>query len=189
MKDKSELRREMKALRAAADRPPMDAAIFENLFSLPLFAEGESYFLYNSVGSEADTSRIAAELLRRGKAVFFPRTEGKEMFPVRWTGGPLRPGAFGIGEPEGPPFAGVPQICLLPMLAADASFFRLGYGGGYYDRWLARVRASGAQVRAIGICYHFQLADKLPAEPHDVPLDALVTDREIRIRKLTEETR
>ena len=77
MKDKSELRREMKALRAAADRPPMDAAIFENLFSLPLFAEGESYFLYNSVGSEADTSRIAAELLRRGKAVFFPRTEGK----------------------------------------------------------------------------------------------------------------
>ena len=49
--------------------------------------------------------------------------------------------------------------------------------------------ASGAQVRAIGICYHFQLADKLPAEPHDVPLDALVTDREIRIRKLTEETR
>ena len=68
-------------------------------------------------------------------------------------------------------------------------FFRLGYGGGYYDRWLARARASGAQVRAIGICYHFQLADKLPAEPHDVPLDALVTDREIRIRKLTEETR
>lgn len=189
MKDKNELRREMKALRAAADRPVPDAAIFENLLSLSLFTEADDYFLYRSVGSEADTSRIAAELLCRGKAVFFPRTEGKEMFPVRWRGEPLRRGAFGIEEPEGPPFAGVPQVCLLPMLAADASFYRLGYGGGYYDRWLARARASGAQVRAVGICYHFQLVDELPAEPHDVPLDALVTDKEIRIRKPTEETR
>ena len=174
----------MKALRdGAADRPARDAKIFDTLFSLPYFAEGESFFLYNAFGSEAATAPVARELLARGKRVYFPRVEGSEMALVRYVGQPFSFGRYGIAEPQGEAFAGFPQVCLLPMLAADRACNRLGYGGGYYDRWLARARAAGAHVRKVGICYAFQVVDALPAEAHDIPPDAVVTDEEIIYRR------
>lgn len=177
MSEKAELRRRMKALRdGAPDRPARDGKIFDTLFSLPYFAEGESFFLYNAFGSEAATGQIARELLGRGKRVYFPRVEGREMVPVLYTGQTLSAGKFGIAEPQGEAFDGFPQVCLLPMLAADRACRRLGYGGGYYDRWLARAAAAGADVRKVGICYAFQLVDVLPAEAHDLPADVIVTD-------------
>lgn len=190
MYDKRELRRAMKMLRGnAADRPARDRKIFENIFSLPFFAEKESFFLYNSFGSEADTRRIAEELLRRGKLVYFPRVEDGEILPVLYRGQSFLRGAYGIAEPEGEAFAGIPQVCVLPMLAADRSLYRLGYGGGYYDRWLARASRAEVQLLRVGICYHFQLSDELPSEAHDQPMDVLVTDEEILIRTKPEETR
>ena len=124
----------MKVLRdGAADRPARDDAIFKNLFSLPYFTEGESFFLYNAFGSEAATARIVRELLARGRQVYLPRVEGREMLPVRYVGQPLSVGRYGIAEPQGEAFGGFPQVCLLPMLAADRACRRLGYGGGYYD--------------------------------------------------------
>ena len=88
-------------------------------------------------------------------------------------------------DPNGVPFCAI----FVSWVFAQAGASCAGLPEAYCPYILSDARASGAQVRAIGICYHFQLADKLPAEPHDVSLDALVTDREIRIRKLTEETR
>ncbi len=173
----------MKALRdGAADRPARDDAIFKNLFSLPYFTEGESFFLYNAFGSEAATARIVRELLARGRQVYLPRVEGRDMLPVRYVGQPLSVGRYGIAEPQGEAFGGFPQVCLLPMLAADRACRRLGYGGGYYDRWLARAEAAGADVRKVGICYAFQVTERLPAEPHDISPDVIVTDEEILYR-------
>ena len=185
MKDKRELRRRMKAVRAKiAERDAADAAICAAVLAMPEVAEAESVFVYKSFGTEADTGGIIAALLRAGKAVYLPRVNGAEMCAVRYTGQALARGAYGIEEPCGAPFAGCPQVCLTPLLAADEDFRRLGYGGGYYDRYFAR---EGRAAYKIGICYDRQRIKSIPAEEHDALLDAVVTDKRVLRRKKTEE--
>ena len=182
---KAALRRTMKARRAAEpDRAVPDGEILKNLFSVPAFSAAEDVFIYYSLPEEADTHRIIGELLAQNKRVYLPRTEGKDMIFVRYAGGPLQRGRFGVFEPAG---EGVPSIgligsavCILPLLAADRQFHRLGYGGGYYDRFLA-VR--GKDMLKIGIGYDFQLIDRVPSEGHDILLDMLVTDAGVLVRK------
>ena len=179
------LRARMKALRAAVgDRAPLDAKIFENLFACPAVARAEGVFVYCSFAAEADTRGIIRELLARGKRVYLPRTEGREMFAVRYTGGEIRTGKFGIPEPVGAETADKPDACILPLLAADGQFRRLGYGGGYYDRYFSR---KGADLYKIGLCYDFQIVGEVPSEPHDVLLDALVTDARVLLRASSED--
>ena len=69
----------------------------------------------------------------------------------------------------------VPRVVIVPMLAFDARGFRLGYGGGFYDRTLARLAAS-SPVRAIGLAFAAQELPPLPLEPTDIALDAIVTE-------------
>lgn len=89
-------------------------------------------------------------------------------------GAVLTPGAFGVLIPEGGA-ALVPDVLIVPLLAFDGGLFRLGYGGGFYDRTLAALRAGGT-VRAIGLAYAAQRATALPLEPTDLPLDEIVTE-------------
>ena len=172
--DKNSLRRAMKAARQdAPDRAARDAKIFENFFALPRVAAAGSFFLYRSFGAEADAARIARELARRGKVIFYPRVRGQEMELVRWTGQPFMRGPFGIEEPLGEGEYARPDVAVLPLLAADRRCRRLGYGGGFYDRYLA---GAGQAAYKVGIAYAFQVVESLPAEAHDVPADAVVTD-------------
>ncbi len=176
--NKGALRREMKERRnAAKDRSLRDGEICKNLFSVPEFSNGGSVFLYASFASEADTSRIADELIRRGRRIFYPRVNGTEMYPVEYVGQAFSPGPFGVREPIGERAEEIPEITVLPMLAADKRLFRLGYGGGFYDRYLCC-----RNTLKIGICYDFQLIDHIPAEECDVPADILVTDKRILYR-------
>lgn len=118
---KQQLRARMKALRAACeDRRARDNGIFENLFSQP-FMNAETFFVYVSFGSEADTRRIIEELFKRGKTVFLPRVAGQRMQCVRYVGQALEKGAFGIMEPQGDAEEIVPDVCLTPLLAADSA--------------------------------------------------------------------
>lgn len=175
-KDKSQLRREMKERRrAASDRASRDAEIFGHFFSLPKVTDSNKFFIYMSFGSEADTRAIIAELIKRGKEVYLPRVEGRDMVFVRYTGQALQKNVYGIEEPAG---AGVKEgadVIVLPMLAADRQLHRLGYGGGYYDRFLQNEE----HALKIGICYDFQRTDELFAQEYDIPADVLVTDRKI----------
>lgn len=182
--EKTRLRGEMKALRAACkDRPLRDDEICRHFFSVPKIVGADSFFVYNALAGEAATGNILARLLAENKKVYLPRTECKEMFAVRWEGQALQKGAFGIYEPGGEPFFGEIDVCVLPLLAADGQFYRLGYGGGYYDRFL-----SGKNIFKVGLCYDFQLTGRVPHEPHDIRLDALVTDKRILLRGPKEET-
>lgn len=181
---KRALRNRMKALRAELpDRAERDKRIFDNLFSFPAFARAESVFIYCSLAEEADTRGIIRALLEQGKRVYLPRMDGKAMSAVRYAGGALREGRFGVSEPIGEETADKPDVCILPLLAADGQFHRLGYGGGYYDRYFSQGKSG---VLKIGICYDFQIADEVPSEEHDVLLDALVTDARILARDLSE---
>ena len=141
-----------------------------------------SFFIYNSFGDEADTHKITAQLLAMGKSVYLPRVEGKNIVAVPY--GALKKGAYGIEEPTGEPYFGRIDVAVVPLLAINSRGYRLGYGGGYYDRFLAN---QGKTALKIGICYDFQIVDKIPAEGHDVPADAIVTDARIFRRANTEE--
>lgn len=182
---KDELRRKMKSLRAEiSDKEERNKKIFQNLFFCKEFLRGERYFIYRSFGSEADTAGIVDELLRRGKKVYFPRTRGSMMEIVRFKGQAFRRGAYGIEEPEGEASEDKPDICILPLLAADKECRRLGYGGGYYDRFLS---GKGQATLKIGICYQLQIIDEIPVESHDVPADIVITDENIFYRRIMED--
>ncbi|HIY77946.1 MAG TPA: 5-formyltetrahydrofolate cyclo-ligase [Candidatus Borkfalkia excrementavium] len=177
--EKRELRRRMKRLRAEDERrAERDAKIAEYFFTLPDILSHESFFIYNSFSTEADTSRMIARLLSEGKRVSLPRVEGKDMVSVPYVGQALVKSPYGILEPEGEADEEVPEVCVLPLLAADRQFNRLGYGGGFYDRFL-----SLPHVYKVGVCYEYQILEKIPSEPHDVRLDALVTDAGVILRR------
>lgn len=182
LKDKNALRREMRARRDdAPDRAQRDKLIFEKFFSLPQVNTAKVFFVYYSFGSEADTHAIIGRLLAEGKRVCLPRTEGKEMVFVPYGGQALERGRFGIFEPQGEKTSLRPDIVVLPMLAWNG-LYRLGYGGGYYDRFLA-----GSDALKIGIAYAFQRTEEPFMEEFDIPADILVTDGEIYCFGNTEE--
>jgi len=98
----------------------------------------------------------------------------------RWReGDPTVLNALGVSEPGPNASEVLPGAVFVPLLAFDAQGFRLGYGGGYYDRTLARLRADGS-VLAIGVAYAGQELAALPHEAHDHRLDLLVTERGVR---------
>ncbi len=160
-----------------------DAAVAANFLSLPEIRGKDTFFIYHAFGSEADTMPVIERLLEGEKSVFLPRVEGADMAAVPYRRGtPLRAGAYGIAEPAGAPFPGLLDVVVLPLLAADERGGRLGYGGGYYDRFLAGMSARNALK--VGYCYDFQVLAEVPSAPHDVPLDVIVTDkRVIRVKK------
>lgn len=91
----------------------------------------------------------------------------------------LTDGPYGTREP-GPDFHYVmPDIILLPLLAFDDRGYRLGYGGGYYDRTLDIYRQKGHNFTAIGVAYDGQKRDHVPRTRHDQPLDIIVTEQEV----------
>lgn len=168
MTEKQLLRKHMKEVRAGLHTPEKDAAILEHV--LAAFGKEESFFVYLSFGSEAGTGELIRALLSRGKQVCAPRIEGGAMRAVTY-GEPLEQGKYGILQPpkgEECPCA----VALTPLLAFDKEGFRLGYGGGYYDRWFA----AHPEVLRVGLAYVGQQAERLPREETDVRLHAVVTE-------------
>lgn len=103
---------------------------------------------------------------------------GQPLLFSRWEpDAPMREGPFGAMVPEVDAFF-EPEILIVPLVAFTASGQRLGYGGGFYDRTLERLRAKRATL-AIGFAYDAQEAESLPQEPTDAPLDMIVTETRI----------
>ena len=84
------------------------------------------------------------------------------------------PGAFGASVPKSAEVV-TPDIVIVPLVAFDLSRGRLGYGGGFYDRTLEKLRAVNAKLRVVGFAYDAQQVSHVPLEPTDQPLDALIT--------------
>ena len=89
----------------------------------------------------------------------------------------LVPGMWDIPIPDDSAEEVLPDVLLVPMLAFDAKGYRLGYGGGFYDRTLEKLRALKT-VTAIGVAYGAQMVDEVPRGPHDAPLDYVMTEEE-----------
>ncbi|MCM1438171.1 MAG: 5-formyltetrahydrofolate cyclo-ligase [Roseburia sp.] len=136
-----------------------------------------SFFVYYSFGTEADTHAIISCLIAAGKEVYLPRVEGNEIVPVRYLGGEtnLVKNRYGIPEPQGQAFNGQIDVCITPLLCVNSRGYRLGYGGGYYDRYFART----PQILKAGIGYFLQLTDEFCEDVFDKPLDLFVSERGI----------
>jgi len=130
---------------------------------------------YHAHQSEADPARLLLALAKAGAHIAFPRIVRRDAaleFHLVPEGEILKPGAYGIHEPlEHWPRAR-PDILLVPLLAFDDAGYRLGTGGGYYDRTLAAL----PHARAIGIAYAGQRVDILQRDAHDWPLNAVLTE-------------
>ena len=149
--------------------------IAERFFSLPQVKSARSVFIYNSIRSEAPTSYVISKLSEMGKTVLLPRVEGRAMVAVEYKiGVPMSESSFKISEPQGVAFDGIPDVTVTPLLAVTKRGERLGYGGGYYDRYL-----QDKNTFKIGYCYDFQVIEDVFAEEHDVKLDVVVTDKRI----------
>lgn len=175
MSVKDELRYKLKIKRKYFEgvrREYADLAILDNFTAA--FSDFESFFVYNSFGTEASTKLIVEKLLKLGKAVYLPRVEGENIVPVRYFGGDgLKSGAFGIEEPCGQAFHGNIDVTVIPLLAVNKAGYRIGYGKGYYDRFLR-----GTATKKVGLGYCFQF-DEFESDAWDEPLDLYICEKGI----------
>lgn len=177
VKDKPELRRAARARRKALAREDFALAISPCAEDLDL-PPGTVVGGYHAHKGEADPALLLARLVELGCAIAFPRVRHKDA-PLDFhhvpDGEVLEPGSFGIPEPLAHWPRARPDLLLVPLLAFDSEGYRLGYGGGFYDRTIALLR-----VRAIGIAYAGQEVASLPHGPHDMALDMVVTEQGAR---------
>jgi 5-formyltetrahydrofolate cyclo-ligase len=130
--------------------------------------------------SEISTIPLMNRLRREGWKTALPVViaPGQPLVFRAWApGDQLVPGVWDIPVPPESAPEVLPDVLLVPMLAFDRRGFRLGYGGGFYDRSLERLRAL-KKVVAVGVAYHAQMVDEVPTGPHDAPLDYVMTERE-----------
>jgi len=134
---------------------------------------------YWPIGDEIDSRPLLERFAALGFTLALPMVAGpgRALGFRRWAPGqPLVKGAFGTRHPgEGAPVE-TPGMFLLPLLAFDRAGFRLGYGGGYYDRTLELARSQG-HVTAVGLAFAAQEMAAVPHDRHDQPLDAVATEK------------
>ena len=171
------LRKRRRALDAARPDAAQAAAAALPLDALPAF---EWFASYHAVGSELDPAPLAARLVKAGGRLALPVTLAADaplIFRAWRTADTPQIDAFGVPTP--PPEAPqvTPSLVICPLLAFDRRGFRLGYGGGFYDRTLEGLRERGA-ITAIGFAFSAQEIGEVPIEPTDQRLDLIVTERE-----------
>jgi 5-formyltetrahydrofolate cyclo-ligase len=154
-------------------------AILRHLRSLPAYRRATDIALYWPADGEPDVRGLAAHARLRGKQLYLPVVaHGGAMSFAPWhSTTALRRNRYGIPEPIGGRrrvTASQLELVIMPLVAFDARGHRLGMGGGYYDRALAGRRRHPVLV---GAAFSFQQVPDLPAQPWDVPLDVVVTER------------
>ena len=184
MQDKSALRKRMAAIRDAISpeaRRAKSEAIARQLSGWDAFRQARTILVFLSTRSEALTEPVVAAALAAGKTVGAPRTilseKRLDFRRVRGGEGELAPGPFGISEPHPdlpavePPDA---DVILVPGLAFDEQGYRLGYGGGFYDRLLADPVVNGVTV---GLAFEEQVIERVARGERDLPVDWVATER------------
>lgn len=182
---KQELRTRYKEWRKAlesAQKADMDKRVAKYVRRLWQYEKNDTLLCYVSTAIEVDTHEIIRGALADGKKVAVPRcipgTRLMEFYYIDSLGD-LSVGAFGVLEPQPDPSRLLTDLshglCLVPALCYDLSGYRLGYGKGYYDRYLAGFGGS-----LVGLCYHECIEKHLPHGRYDRPVETLVTEQYIR---------
>jgi 5-formyltetrahydrofolate cyclo-ligase len=128
--------------------------------------------VYLSFSSEARTDKLIETLREKGATLYAPRVEGKEITAVA-IGEDYTLSALGIREPVGEKYDGEIDVVITPLLAVDTQGNRLGYGGGYYDKFFDKY----PNARRVGYCYDFQVLKNVPHTDSDKRLQYIITDK------------
>jgi len=152
-------------------------------FEIPFLSDREPSVIsgFFPIRSEIDVRPLLSIIANRGHRTALPVVTGRNdplQFREWVEGDRFEEGWGGIGEPLASAPLVRPDVLLVPLLQVDAEGYRLGYGAGHYDRTLAVLRRSGRAV-AVGTCYAGQRVHSVPREPHDLPLDWLLTEEGI----------
>ncbi|MEO5806115.1 5-formyltetrahydrofolate cyclo-ligase [Devosia sp.] len=180
---KAALRVQAHAQRAAlpqAMRADAARAVCNFFFEGVKLSYGDVVAAYWRIRDELDCQPILVRLMDSFQPVVLPVVMGpKEPLQLRvWEqGASLYEAGFGTLAPAELAPQAEPDVVLMPLLGFDAKGTRLGYGGGYYDRTLARLHK---RPRLIGLAFAAQEIKDIPREEHDVPLDAVITEAGIR---------
>jgi 5-formyltetrahydrofolate cyclo-ligase len=176
------LRREMQSLRDSIPRDEkqrLDEAIVENLFGWNIFKSAKHIFCYMSFRSEIDTLPVIHRSLMEKKVVSVPKidlsTKQMRACIIEDTQKSLKPGSFGILEPiEGCSELSYEnlQLIVAPGLAFTRRGERLGYGGGFYDRFIECHN----HIPVCSLIYNRLILEELPVKDHDLPVDYLITE-------------
>lgn len=183
MTEKSTLRKEyLRLRRTLVNKEEKDERIFENLISLACVQKADLILAYASSPIEVDTRRFIEYTLRKGKRLALPvcSDDSNEMsFYVTESLDCLTEGKYkGIPEPDKSKCKAAQltwnTVCIVPGLSFDKSGYRLGFGKGYYDRFLSEHK-----LLTVGLCYAECIREHLPFDKHDQAVSVLVTENEI----------
>ena len=158
--------------------------IARRLYGLPEYRESRVIMFFLSFRSEVDTRSMVEESLARGKEVLVPKAlpDSREMIASRLLDcrEDLAPGAYGIPEPKESALRVVDplqiDLLIVPGVAFSEDGRRLGYGGGYYDRFFGRLRPG---VPLLALAFELQIVPEVPVQPWDRPVDLIVTEKRV----------
>lgn len=179
---KDEIREDMRAKRRALSKDEVKIKsdeIRQRLLGIERVKQAKTVCTFISAFKEPDTVEIIKELWEQDKKIVVPITDiesGTLLLSYINSMEDMKKGAYGILEPKTVRKADENNIdvILVPGLAFDRNGGRMGFGKGYYDRLLESSKAV-----KIGLCYDFQILEKIPTESHDVPMNFVITEKEI----------
>ncbi len=178
---KTQLRHRLKVKRNALEnKAELSGIICDSFLQSKLYKSCDTIFVYSSLGSEVSTDSIIAKAFSDGKRVAFPKCldkKGNMQFYFVGSQEELTRGYYGISEPpthSQANFGNTGTVCLVPGLSFSLDGYRLGYGKGYYDRFLNEFHGI-----SVGLCYSELLSEHLPTDIHDKKVNYLITDKRI----------
>lgn len=181
MKNKKELRKEILGIRNSLSDDDVklhSEAICSRLAETEQYRRAENVCLYMPIRNEVDVTMIMERARADGKIVWLPRVrEGRMHFHLYDEETALVGGAFGIREPDSESVLvpGGETLVVMPGAVFSEKRDRIGYGGGYYDRFLEEYEA----CMTVAVCYDFQIADGVPAEEHDIRPELIVSEKRV----------
>ncbi|MDD3628169.1 MAG: 5-formyltetrahydrofolate cyclo-ligase [Actinomycetota bacterium] len=163
-------------------REKSSRAIAKKFLNCSFYTVSNNILIYYPFRNEVETTLIIEDALKDNKNIILPRVHNKELelYYVTNLKEQLKAGAYGIMEPVAsrckPAKISDVDLVVVPGVSFDKKFYRLGYGGGYYDRILSRIPK---KVKKIALCFDIQVVDSLPVSAHDIKVDMIITESKI----------
>lgn len=149
-------------------------SVLKNLLTLDFIKDKTNFFIYNSIKNEVDTAYLIDYLKVNNKVISYPLTIGDNLIAVIPTDSEWVLGEFNVKIPKSYKETNKIDVAIIPLLACDKNLNRIGYGKGYYDKFLSKT-----DCIKVGICYDFQVIESITPNAFDVPLDYIVTPTKI----------
>ena len=190
MSEKSAIRKAILESRnrlSAGEAEEKSRLIISRLMMLDEYTKSTVVMCYMSFGNEVQTGALVECILSEGKRVAIPLVVGipggkREMMAceIRDTASELEPGTYGILEPRKDSAVILNpleiDLVVVPGVAFDINRNRIGYGAGFFDRFL---KSTGSSCKKIALAYEMQVLEQIPAEEHDIPVDMIITEERI----------